>query len=254
MKQLICLLLITATIKLWSQENITPKVYVKLGYSSNQFAMNQINESVIDYYIEEIERLDTRINSGSSLNFSFGFNMFRYLDIGLDCQYSTVRTEYERMVEAFTPNGLEQIVSYQSARVRSTNFHFSTNLLVNQLFDFKNETVKKVNQRFIIGFENSIGIGFGSFDLYFDHPAIQDWWGHNIYRANGLSLNSGISLEVILSKKQIFSSIGFRAGYQFYRTSNLQRYSGDEIIGFSEFSPNLDFSGFYYGIYLKLGK
>lgn len=254
MKHFVGLLLLINTTDLWSQEIITPKVYVKLGYSSNQFAMNQINESVIDYYIEEIERLDTRINSGSSLNFSFGFNLFRYLDIGFDCQYSSGRTEYERMIDAYTSNGLEQIVSYYSARVRSTNFHFSTNLLVNRLFDFKNETANKINQRFIIGFENSAGIGFGSFDLYFDHPAMLDWWGHNIYRANGFSLNSGVSLEVILTKKQIFSSIGFRVGYQFYRTSNLQRYSGDEIIGFGDSLPNLDFSGFYYGIYLKFGK
>lgn len=254
MRQLVCILLSLITFKLYSQEFTTPKVYMKLGYSTNQFAMNQINESVIDYYIEEIERLETRINSGRSLNFSFGLNFLKYLEIGLDCQFSTGRTDYERMVDAYTSNGLEQIVSYNSARVRSTNLLFSTNLLVNRLIDFKNENAKKINQRFILGFENSIGIGFGSFDLYFDHPAMQGWWGQNFYRSNGMCLNSGFSLEIILSKKQIFSSIGFKAGHQFYRTSNLERYSADEIIGFSKSPPNLDFSGFYYGIYLKIGK
>jgi hypothetical protein len=56
--------------------------------------------------------------------------------------------------------------------------------------------------------------------------------------------------------KTIFTDVGFNVGYQFFKTSSVKNYAGSNIYPDNDGkrTVNLDFSGLYYGIYLKIGK
>lgn len=57
--------------------------------------------------------------------------------------------------------------------------------------------------------------------------------------------------------KSIFSAIGMKVGYQYLKTNNVRNYSDNRLLYNTLEQPkyvSLDFSGIYYGVYLKFGK
>lgn len=57
--------------------------------------------------------------------------------------------------------------------------------------------------------------------------------------------------------KSIFSVIGMKVGYQYLKTGNVRNYSDNRLRFNTIEQPkyvSLDFSGIYYGVYLKFGK
>lgn len=69
------------------------------------------------------------------------------------------------------------------------------------------------------------------------------------------SINStlGLRIEFRISQKPIFSHLGIRGGYQFFKTGAVKTISDIEWRVDGE-PMNLDFSGVYFGVYLKLGR
>jgi hypothetical protein len=110
---------------------------------------------------------------------------------------------------------------------------------------------------FIHGFqygpEFNIGYGFGNFIMHSAIPS-ENIYGEFLFKANGMKYQFGFRSEYTFGLNSSLVSLGFAFGYQLFKTSDLKRYSGDNLIGFGESTPNLDFSGWYYGVYLKFGK
>jgi hypothetical protein len=64
-----------------------------------------------------------------------------------------------------------------------------------------------------------------------------------------------LKAEYNISQRNLFSFIGVKAGYQYFKTDYVKTQVGeDELSLGSNVRVMLDFSGFYYGVYLKLAR
>jgi hypothetical protein len=65
---------------------------------------------------------------------------------------------------------------------------------------------------------------------------------------------TGIKYSYDITRNNLISSIGFRFGYQFFKTGNVKDRLENEWIIQGENPISLDFSGVYYGINFGIGK
>jgi hypothetical protein len=224
---------------------------VEIGVSKNNFVMTQFNQNIVDYYINEIERLQEHIKNGTQISVGLKLKMRNSFSFGLNITHSRATTEYMAKANAFEGNELILIDWY--TMMRTTAFQFNTTLNFNALSLIKNtKAINNENTSIALGPEFSFGLGLAQYSSYTDVPWL-NLYTQNLFRAQGTALKIGAFMEFNLKKSQIYG-IGFRTGYQFFETNTLKLHTGEAIIGFGETPPNLDFSGFYYGIYLKFGK
>lgn len=243
--------IITSTNICFSQVIQNSELTTEFGVTRNTFAMTKFNQDIVDYYIHEIERLEEHVNEGYQLSFGLKFKTRNAFSFGFQFIRSHANTDYMAKANFFQGSELIQIDWY--TKMRTEAFQLNSTLNYNTLSLFKNSGITKNGiVHFSFGPELSLGYGIAHFSSYTDVPWL-DLNTRNLFKANGLTFQTGFFTEFCINKFLIYG-VGLRAGYQFFQTSTLKLHSGDEIIGFGDSPPNLDFSGFYYGIYLKFGK
>ena len=204
------------------------------------------------------------INSGKDYNLIISYQPFNFLDVGVYVNYQSssiqlplrlVYVSHQYPFDSITYEG----TNYIEANALSTGL--STRLYINKLMhlDQSNSWFLKKLQ-LSMGFSG--GLGFSSLidraSMYNSSNTTNNSNEHkkHVYKAidfqGRVELNLGYRLG-----KNFFSEVGIKTGYQFLKTSPPKNYSG--LFFYPEGNNsvktiNLDFSGAYYGIYLKLGK
>lgn len=235
----------------YSQSREEQQLSIEIGVTRNNFMMSQFNQNIVDYYINEIERLQEQINLGVQKHIGLKLKLPNSLSLGLNVTHSKATTDYLAKVNIFLENEQNLIDWY--TLLRTTAFHFNTTLNYNAISLIKdNRITKNMNTSLAFGPEINLGLGIAHYSSFTDVPLL-NLHTQNLFKSYGSSFQIGIFTEFNLVNN-FFYGIGLRTGYQFFKTNILKLHSGEAIIGFGETPPNLDFSGWYYGVYLKIGK
>jgi len=252
MKQIITTALLLLPGLYHAQHKLKGKLSFDFGYSFHQYQMTSLNENFIDYYITEIEVLEDRITTGRSVNIGIGFSIYRYIENRINFCYDRGITESITPINLINVQDVEATYHYV-ARSRAFSLSFGTQFYLNQIDFLKPKSEFSFFNRLHYGPDFNIGYGFGNFTVHGAIPS-ENIYREFLFKANGMKYQIGFRSEYTFGINSTLVSIGLALGYQLFETSELKHYSGDNLVGFGESTPNLDFSGWYYGIYLKLGK
>jgi hypothetical protein len=253
MRQLLNIFLVITTFTLGAQNKTHEKLSLNFEYSKHQYAMDSLNKHYLDYYIKELEFLDDKIKFGYNVSFGINYRPSSKFDFGIRIgyQYASTQKTIQTEIYGISPQPIETDM-LNLVKVNSTNICLSSSFYLSSLIDFFERN--NILNRLGIALEGSLGIGFNQSVAYvhYSNPEIPYSYSFNFAETSNRALFSqlGCKSEFRTTNNPILTAIGFKFGYQFFRTGLLKFKSSEEV-----YLPiNLDFSGFYYGIYLKLGK
>ena len=109
--------------------------------------------------------------------------------------------------------------------------------------------------RLHFGVELNAGIGFSkiSSDLQPPH-GVAEKKEYLSYNSQDFQGKIGLKVEYDITKSLFFTTIGFKGGYQYFTTKAVKDRLDNEWNVNNKHPISLDFSGVYFGIYLKVGK
>jgi hypothetical protein len=210
------------------------------------------NDPFITMVSPQKEGVIQTLDYGMDYNVTFAYQPLRFIDFGVFTNFQNARLKRSFLYEDYTMN---MSIGKTSAEVKAFTLGFSSNLYLNKLFNFDHRPNSFFNKiRFSIGVKG--GIGFSSFQ---EQIAIQDFnLDYRNVKYNATNFNSRIEMAIgyPIFNNSFFSNVGFKFGYQFFKTSTLKNFAGLTLSSTSNVNSemNLDFSGLFYGIYLNIGK
>ncbi|MEX1192951.1 MAG: hypothetical protein WEA99_13365 [Brumimicrobium sp.] len=236
-----------------------PRIYFEVGYNYQQTKMQQYNNH-LNLIETDVFKLDEHLESVNSLSLALKYKPKSIFDLGLYLEKQSQTLDRYPMQKKLNPDlTVTYVEGYHKNQINSCNIGVSATIYVNQLLKLKyhNEFFKRLD----FGLELKGGVGFSKYFSETHYATFSPIGiGSATRKANGFQGQLGFNFEYSYIKTPIISSIGIRIGYQFYNTSILENQLGykwgDQKYEWSsaEEPINLDFSGIYYGIYLKIGK
>lgn len=239
-----------------AQESSNERVSFSIEYARHEYAMDSLNEFYFDFVINEFNFLEKNISSGNYFAVHFTFRPTKMIEVGIKPFYQFGRSQHSSPILVYgnSPEPIETNL-FLSQTTRSYGLLLSSSFYVNEIVS------KHINRMFINRLsyapEFNFGIGFSSiygYSMFSDYVVLSEAENAGLFKNTSLFSQVGLKLEYAVSQKAMITSIGFRAGYQFFKTGTILRESGDEMLTPTGRVSHLDFSGFYYGIYLKIGK
>jgi len=241
------------------------------SYHNMERANNYIAEDPAYKYMSvspEKGYLNT-LNLGLDYTLGISYQPFNFMDFGVFVNYQSSRFNRTSSSQYYVdPVSYPDSTNTQYGNIRNeTNafsFGISSTLYINKLlhFDrFNTIFLKKI----IISTGIKGGIGFSSFNEQsgFEN-SISDYTNFQ-YMATNFNGRAELGVAYPICNHSFFSSIGVKIGYQLFKTSPLKNHAGvhlypndDPFSNDDYLDPDkkvsLDFSGVYYGVYLRIGK
>lgn len=199
-----------------------------------------------------------KIENGFDYNLYVKYQIHDFIGIGMfaNYQFSSIRRPMRYVyTDQEYPFDSDPIVfdGTNYVEVNAISFGFSSSLYLNQLFHLDESSSK-----FLKNVQCSITLigGLGLSNMI-DRFKIYKWSSEVMthYKSTDFQGKTELSIGYRFGKT-IFPDAGFKVGYQFFKTSDLKNYTGYNIYPDNDGkrAVHLDFSGLYYGIYLKIGK
>lgn len=231
------------------------KLSFDFGAGLNSFRMKDFNQYYIDSLAFKYNLLEAGIGSGQQYSLSLKYQPIGFFDIGLYGNYQFGKTSGQPeiiLTDQFgVPTG-----SYKTdfrVKVESISFGISTTWYVSHILKF-HEKESDFIKRFHFGVVLNGGAGFSKAVLDFRDPEFPQFSTYNYYSSTDFQGQIGLRAEYDITRSPVITSIGIRGGYQFQRTKTLKDRQGKDWVVLDEYPINLDFSGFFGTVYLKIGK
>lgn len=216
--------------------------------------MDSLNDKFIEAAINNpnVKLLDKKIESGLGLNFKVAYQFTRAFAFGFYVDYQYGLSEYNPMYPMGNNPPVEGIYS-----VRVDNLNSGINLSYWLSSHFNKRTASETLQRLNYGLSFNLGYGLGSLKQFTFAPITPvSTSSYRVFSNNSISYQFEFKTEYLLTKTHVFSSIGLKVGYQMFQTGYVKSKAAEYEfqVGFPESKRQLDFSGFYYGVYIKLAR
>lgn len=238
----------------YGQDNY-PKVSFDMGYNNQFVKMKTFNQYFIDSNFIKFSGIDETFKQLHNFNLAFRVRPKSIYDIGL-----LIGFQDGFIVDKPTLKGLDDNLNlfftegYSKLSVQSLNIGLVNTFYIDRFFEFQSEI--NILNRIDFGIDLLIGYSLTSVTNEFHNTTVDpisislaDWFTNDFYS------KIGISVEYLLFSETISCTIGFRTGYQFLKTNTMADRLEDEYIKMPYVEPiNLDLSGLFYGVYLKIGK
>jgi hypothetical protein len=241
---------------LHAQPSHQPRLSVDIGYGVNSYTMRKLNEYYIDSFAQRphINLLQEHIKWGQHFRLGISYKPTSLFDMGVYGNYQYGNSQSRPLLTETDELGVlvKEHRGHYELRTEALSAGITTSWYISHLLKFQGK--ENGLNRFHFGIELSGGIGFskavadmrcktfptGSFYEYFTS---RDFQGH-----------TGLKAEYDFTKSPLFTTLGIRCGYQYFRTKTVKDRLGRnwEVLG--KYPIHLDFSGFYFGTYLKLGR
>jgi hypothetical protein len=254
-KHLLLFLLLCCRAALHAQ-NKKQMLSVEFGYGINQFDMGSINQFYIDSFAAKpsVDLLEERITSGQHFRLGINYRPMGLFDFGFygSYQYGNSESNITRSITDETGAPISNASGTFELRTEAIGAGLSTTWYISHLLKFQEEENKL--HRLHLGFELNGGIGFSRAvtDLRFETALIG--YEYNSFSSRDFQGQGGIKVEYDFTESPVITSLGIRLGYQYFSTQTLQdRVGRDWIVGAAH-PISLNFSGGYFGVYVKIGR
>lgn len=234
--------------------------HVEFSSSIHHYKMEQLNEfmkdTIVNLYTEYIGSLETKVKSGYGFNLSTYYQPLKFMDVGLFSSYQTSTITRNTFFLTY-PNLFDQSIYlkhlgkyYQD--IRSLSFGVSTNIYINKILKF-DQFEKSILNRLQIATELNAGYCMSSYSESIVFPSVPIDFSPSEYTDSYYLASVNLKLGFAFLKRDLFSVIGLKFGYQFNQSGVITTSIGGKIRE-NEEDLKLDFSGFQYGVFLKFGK
>jgi hypothetical protein len=252
MKKLILPVLLTVVVHVGFSQDSIPRLSFEFGYSYHSYAMDTLNDKLIEPAMNtSVKFLDERLESGHGFNFKIGYQISESFQFGFYGDFQRGSSEYNPM---FPMGSQPPVEGFYSIRTENLNAGIHLTYWVSSLLS---KISKVPNKRLKYGFATNLGVGKGSYEIFIFAPINQFSESyHRIFSANAFHGQFELKSEYQITKRSLFSSIGLKVGYQYFKTDYLRTRAEEYnlIASYPDSKLQLDFSGMYYGIYLKLAR
>lgn len=248
---------ILLTALLFAGIGFAQKFNFEIGFGQNNFKMESINRYYMDSFAFQphINLLHEHIRTGKQIHFNAAFNPSGLFDVGI---YGTYQYGGSKGFPVVTENnywGFPIVYHRGCLELNTSAFSFgiSNTWYISHLLKFQ-EKESNLN-RLHFGVELMAGYGFSKVDFDLYYPTFDEFEPvSSSHTANAFQGQFGLKLEYDFIKNPLLTALGIRGGYQYFRTANVKNKLNQEWVVLGEHPINLDFSGFYFGVYLKLGR
>ena len=227
------------------------------GYGINSYSMANLNEFYIDSFASKpnVDILDDYIESGQLFRLGVNYKPMGLFDLGIYGSYqfgnSCSRPVLTETDEFGFP--INQHIGTFELRTEAFSIGINSTLYLSHLFKFQDKENVILN-RLHIGLELGGGIGFSKavFDLHY--PSLPPGSVYEFVTGRSFQGQLGFKTEFDFTKAPLITSLGIRFGFQYFRTNTMKDRIGNDWVVQEIYPMHLDFSGIYFGTYLKLGR
>lgn len=250
---IITLSLLCGTIK--AQDNQSCLSF-EFGYGINGYSMGKLNEFYIDSFAlkPHINVLQEHIKSGQQFRLGINYKPIGLFDFGLFGNYQYGNSKSRPLwteTDEFGAPIQEHRGSFE-LRTEAILVGINTTWYVSHLLKFQDK--ENTLNRFHFGIEINGGVGFSKAIADIRYETFPIASTYDFFNSRDFQGQVGLKAEYDFTKSPLFTTLGIRFGYQYFRTKTVKDRLGRnwEVLG--QYPINLDFSGFYFGTYLKLGR
>lgn len=245
-----------------AQENSWKLFNLELGVNRHHYKMDDLNERFVQRAIDSDTMLLTQhLTRGFQVQARTSFRLHRLFDVGLSLGYQNGKTEHNPRAYIqtdYTPGvfpfaiydsieGIYGVKTHGFTGGLSSSFYFSELLNFSQKENWMN--------RLGLALDFQLGYAFSRVSVYNGWPGSMNQYAnyYREYESQSLFGQLGFKAEYDLLRSDLLAAIGVRGGYQFYKTGAVKTITDIEWRVDGE-PMRLDFSGLYFGVYLKIGR
>jgi hypothetical protein len=231
------------------------KLSFELGYGINSYSMKNINQYFIDSLATKFDLLENHIKRGFNGFLSLKYQPTNLFDVGLYGNYQFGTTlGHPKFDET---DMLGQIIATHEGKytlkTEAIGFGVTTSWYISHLLKFE-EKESKFLQRFRIATELNAGLGFSKITSDIQYPTYKLGDFYEYFTSSDFQGQIALKFEYDYTLKPIVGTIGFKIGYQYFKTKTVKDRYGEKWIVLDNYPINLDFSSLFGAVYLSFGK
>ena len=231
------------------------KLSFELGYGLNSFSMQNINQYYIDSFATKFNLLENHIKKGYNGFASVKYQPANLFDLGVYGNYqygetigNPIANETDNFGQIVTTHEGKFILKTEAIGIGITNSWYLSHLL-----KFEEKESKFLN-RFRIATELNAGIGFSKVTSDIQYPTYKQATFYEFFTSTDFQGQIALKFEYDYTLKPVIGTIGFKVGYQYFKTKTVKDRYGAEWIVLDQYPINLDFSSLYGAVYISFGK
>lgn len=255
-KILIGLFWLTTT-SIFAQSSTSGRLSFEFGFNQNQFKMLDLNQFYVDEFASQVnpKLLDEGITSGQSLRLGLQYRPVGIFDVGLYTLYQSGETSSNPQFTQRDEFGMiiARPIGQFSIRTEAISFGLISNIFISHFLNFSEKKRRFLNSSHV-SIELQGGWGYSRIVADLQRPDQPIFSTYDFFSSQAFQGTTGLKYSYDITRNNLISSIGFRFGYQFFKTGTVEDRLGDEWVIQGENPISLDFSGLYYGVIVGLGK
>lgn len=228
----------------------------EFGYCVNSYSMGKLNEFYIDSFAikPHINLLQDYIKSGQQFRLGIYYKPIGLFDFGLYGFYQYGNTKSRPLLTETDEFGwtIQEHRGSFELRTEAISVGINTTWYVSHLLKFQDK--ENTLKRFHFGIEINGGVGFSKAIADIRYETFPIASTYDFFNSRDFQGQVGLKAEYDFTKFPLFTTLGIRFGYQYFRTKTVKDRLGRDWEVLGQYPINLDFSGFYFGTYLKLGR
>jgi hypothetical protein len=231
------------------------KLSFELGYGRQQISMSNLNNFYLDNFAIPLEIFQTNFTTAKKVFTGVRYQPSNYFDFGFYCNGLKSEINGTPSINTTDNEGflIEKIQGTSNLFVNSFGYGITTNIHLNYFLKLHEKQSKFLNRIKILG-ELNMGQSIASAKgyIYYSFP-----FSSSIFQTqNTKSFETEFSIKFQYDyiKSPILSGVGVKFGYQSLKTKTLKNQLGEEWVIENKSKINLDFSGYFAGLYLTIGK
>src|SRR5690554_190794 len=257
MKNKLLYTVLTVSITFLLNAQITEQRFsFQFSYGVSSLTMNKLNNFYIDSFAlkPNINLVKGKIKKGNQFNALLAFQPNPHFELGFYGSYQYGNSTSNPIIIETDELGIpiKEHNGNSELRTEAISVGMSGTWYIDGLLKWQEK--ENALNRFRFGIEINGGIGFSKAIIDVRYPTtIPEASFYNFFTSKDFQGQIGLEAEYDITQSPIFTTLGIRLGYQYFRTKPL--INRNEITWeVNNEKINLDFSGFYFGTYLKIGK
>ena len=257
MKELIIGIMLCFTITTFAQNK--NKLSFDFGYGINYIQMENINQFYIDSFAFKYKLLDTKIEKSKQFYVNLKYQPTQLFDVGIYGSYY--------IADAYGEGEFTEVdlITYEPIAIHKSDFVLRTSLIsvgfsnswyISKMLNFEQKNSYFL-KRFRIATEFNFGIGYSKTITDFKYPTFKESFPYDIFTSQDFDFQIALKLEYDIIQSPLISTIGFKVGYKQLKTKPLKnKYNDDWVAHWLTVDKeiNLDFSGYFWSVYLSIGR
>jgi hypothetical protein len=254
LNRLLLLLILIVSKNVFSQQTSKFSFEIETGY--NSFSMNNLNRYYIDTFAKKNNLLEKKIEKGKSFTFLLKYQFVDLIDFGIYGNYQFGNSNGHPIFVRIDDFGnvIDKHEGNYDFKTEGLSVGLSNSFYISHLLKFRDKKNKFLN-RLKLATEIDLGYGIAKATSILTYPTLEGSFPNiSIMNSKDLQGKFSLKMEYEYLKNPIISSIGFKFGYQYFKTKTLKDYNSSDWRVMDKYPINLDFSGIYASFFVNVGK